>query len=246
MDIVITTGGSIDHDIARTYTSYYRGAFEVDDRELQRRGIHRLGNVFIPIQNYGPLIEEFTKNFLRMLRESGVVNPSASELIYHLGLAIGDENSFLYQAAKSKIPVFSPGILDSSFGTNFSLYSKDYGIRLDLVKDMNKLLSLSFDINKSGAIILGGGISKHHTIWWNQFKGGLDYAIYITTAVEWDGSLSGARTREAISWGKINTKARHVTVEGDVTVIFPILMVGLNELNIKRNGKNLCDILGIS
>ncbi|RLG75510.1 MAG: deoxyhypusine synthase, partial [Thermoprotei archaeon] len=71
--------------------------------------------------------------------------------------------------------------------------------------------------------ILGGGISKHHTIWWNQFKGGLDYAVYVTTAVEWDGSLSGAKTREAISWGKIKTSARHVTVYGDVTVILPIL-----------------------
>jgi deoxyhypusine synthase len=73
--------------------------------------------------------------------------------------------------------------------------------------------------------MLGGGISKHHTIWWNQFRGGLDAALYITTAVEWDGSLSGARTREAVSWGKVKPTARHTTVDGDVTVLFP-LMVG--------------------
>ncbi len=41
---------------------------------------------------------------------------------------------------------------------------------------------------KTGALVIGGGISKHHTIWWNMFKGGLDYACYITTAVEYDGS----------------------------------------------------------
>ncbi|MEM4057270.1 MAG: deoxyhypusine synthase family protein, partial [Thermoplasmata archaeon] len=70
----------------------------------------------------------------------------------------------------------------------------------------------------------GGGISKHHTIWWNQFKGGLDYAVYITTAEEYDGSLSGARLREAVSWGKIKAKAKYITVEGDATIILPILI----------------------
>ncbi|MEM0014388.1 MAG: deoxyhypusine synthase family protein, partial [Zestosphaera sp.] len=48
-------------------------------------------------------------------------------------------------------------------------------------------------------------------------------AVYVTTAVEWDGSLSGARSKEAISWGKIKPNARHVTVYGDATVILPLL-----------------------
>ncbi|MGI0068184.1 MAG: deoxyhypusine synthase family protein, partial [Thermoplasmata archaeon] len=87
------------------------------------------------------------------------------------------------------------------------------------------LSDLVFKARRSGAIMLGGGISKHHTIWWNQFREGLDAALYITTAVEWDGSLSGARTREAVSWGKVKATARHTTVDGDVTVLFP-LMVG--------------------
>ncbi|RLJ07622.1 MAG: deoxyhypusine synthase, partial [Candidatus Aenigmatarchaeota archaeon] len=86
---------------------------------------------------------------------------------------------------------------------------------------------------KKGALILGGGISKHHVIWWSQFSGGLDAAVYITTAVEWDGSLSGARTREAVSWGKISPKARHLTVEGDATVLLPILLAPF----LNRKGK---------
>jgi deoxyhypusine synthase len=57
----------------------------------------------------------------------------------------------------------------------------------------------------------------------------LDYAVYITTAVEWDGSLSGARTREAISWGKIKEKAKHVTIESDVTAILPLMITALLE-----------------
>ena len=72
--------------------------------------------------------------------------------------------------------------------------------------------------------MIGGGISKHHTIWWNQFRDGLDSAVYITTAVEHDGSLSGARVREAVSWGKVRKDARFVTVEGDATILLPVIM----------------------
>jgi deoxyhypusine synthase len=86
-----------------------------------------------------------------------------------------------------------------------------------------------FDAEKSGALIVGGGISKHHTIWWNQFKDGLDYVVYISTAVEWDGSLSGARPREAVSWGKISEKAKRTMIEGDATIIMPIMMSSLLE-----------------
>ena len=85
------------------------------------------------------------------------------------------------------------------------------------------------------ALIVGGGISKHHTIWWNQFKDGLDYVVYITTADEWDGSLSGARPREAVSWGKINEKAKRIMIEGDATVIMPIMTSSLiTRLNKKK------------
>jgi deoxyhypusine synthase len=61
-------------------------------------------------------------------------------------------------------------------------------------------------------------------MWWNQFKGGLDYAVYITTAPEWDGSLSGARIKEAVSWGKVREKAKYITVEGDATVLLPLIL----------------------
>jgi deoxyhypusine synthase len=89
------------------------------------------------------------------------------------------------------------------------------------------LNNIVFDAKKSGALIVGGGISKHHTIWWNQFKDGLDYVVYVSTADEWDGSLSGARPREAVSWGKISEKARRIMVEGDASVILPVMASAL-------------------
>jgi deoxyhypusine synthase len=84
-----------------------------------------------------------------------------------------------------------------------------------------------FDAKKTGALLIGGGISKHHTLWWNQFKDGLDYAVYISTADEWDGSLSGARPREAVSWGKISERAKKAMIEGDASIILPIMVSAL-------------------
>ena len=81
----------------------------------------------------------------------------------------------------------------------------------------------------TAALIIGGGVSKHHVIWWSQFNGGLDYAVYISTAVEYDGSLSGAQTREAISWNKLKENAKHVTIEGDATLILPFMVAAVEE-----------------
>ena len=116
-----------------------------------------------------------------------------------------------------------PGITDGAVGYQIWQYSQNHKFKLDVLKDEQVLADRVFESKKSGALILGGGISKHHVIWWNAFKGGLDYAVYITTAQEFDGSLSGARMREAISWGKLKENAKHVTIDGDVTVCLPVL-----------------------
>lgn len=48
--------------------------------------------------------------------------------------------------------------------------------------------------------------------------------VYITMAIEWDGSLSGARPKEAITWGKVKPTARQAFVLEDATVVLPILI----------------------
>ena len=239
-DVVITTGGTIDHDIARCFTDYYHGTFDADDEELFERGIHRLGNIFIPFDNYGPIVEKFVRENVPTALDGLGERVSPSELLHFLGGKMCD-NSILRAAHDSRVPVFSPGILDSSFGTALSFFSQEKNFHLDLVRDMLKLADLSFTMKTSGALVLGGGISKHHTIWWNQFKGGLDYVVYITTAVEWDGSLSGAREREAISWGKVSQRAKRTFIPGEVTALLPLMYVALLERleGHEREGKEL-------
>jgi len=230
VDLLVTTGGTVDHDVARALGGkYYHGSFSYDDVMLRELEIHRLGNVLVPVESYGPKVEDFT---LRALSEAVKVKESwaVHELLYFVGRLLRDERSILRQAHLSAVPVFSPGVVDSAFGTALMLFreSQRAGGRanfvLDVISDLKAISDVVFSSERLGALIVGGGISKHHVIWWSQFKGGLDYAVYITTAVEWDGSLSGAQPREAISWGKIKPKARSVVVYGDATVILPVIL----------------------
>jgi deoxyhypusine synthase len=227
IDAVLTTCGTLDHDLARAFRPYYHGAWDLDDVDLHRRHLYRLGNLVIPEANYGTIIERKMRPILEGLWRSGPHGISTVDLCRAIGAAIpAGATSILRAAYDRQVPVVVPGITDGAVGSQAWLFWQDHrGLFFDLFSDEQRLSDLVFEAKRSGAIMLGGGISKHHTIWWNQFRDGLDAALYLTTAVEWDGSLSGARTREAISWGKLKAKARHTTVEGDITVLFP-LMVG--------------------
>jgi len=228
VDALITTCGTLDHDLARAFRPYYHGAWALDDAALHRRHLYRLGNLVIPEANYGAIIERKMQTVLKRLYARGRRSLSSRELSAAIGEAIpaSARTSILRAAFERKVPVFVPGITDGAVGSQVWLFWQQHkDFTLDLLSDEQALSDLVFEAKRSGAIMLGGGISKHHTIWWNQFRNGLDAALYITTAVEWDGSLSGARTREAVSWGKVKASAHHTTVEGDVTVLLP-LMVG--------------------
>lgn len=227
VDVVVTTCGTLDHDLARSWRDYYRGSFDLDDQELHRRGINRLGNILVPNESYGAIIEKKMHEVLSALWEEGIREISSRGLCWEMGRRICREDSILYWAAKNEIPVYVPGLTDGAVGYQLWMFSHDHELKIDVLKDEQELSDLVFDSERTGALIVGGGISKHHVIWWNQFKGGLDYAIYVTTAVEWDGSLSGARVREAISWGKVKETAKHVTIEGDATVILPLMVASL-------------------
>jgi deoxyhypusine synthase len=220
---IVTTCGALDHDLARAYGARYAsGEFEYDDIMLNRLEIHRLGNVVIPLEDYGPLVEKVMRSQLPDIMK-GRESISPSELAKEFGRRIEDSNSILKAAFDMNVPIFVPGIIDGAFGTNLFFWSQTNKLKLDLFKDMSAILNLVLDSKKTGAIIIGGGISKHHVIWWNQFKEGLDYCIYLTTALEYDGSLSGALPREAISWGKVKPAAKHVAVFGDVTITLPLI-----------------------
>ncbi|HSG83908.1 MAG: deoxyhypusine synthase [Nitrosopumilus sp.] len=226
-DVAITTCGALDHDIARHFSHYKEGSFTMDDRELADQNIHRLGNVLVPMDSYGPLIEEKMQAFLEEEYQNGTKEMTTAEICKMIGKHLG-EDSFLYWAYKNNVDVVVPGIMDGAVGSQIWLFTQKHSdFKLNMTGDANLLSGLIFKAEKSGAFMIGGGISKHHTLWWNQYREGLDYALYITTAQEFDGSLSGALVREAISWGKVTKKARQATLHAEVTTILPFIYAAL-------------------
>ena len=228
VDVIVTTCGTLDHDIARILADYYHGDFAMDDQQLREEGVNRLGNVLVPDDSYGIPIENWIQPILEELysKESKWI---PWKIWHELGLRLADENngseSLLAICAKKNIKVFVPGPTDGAVGSQLWLFWQSHkDFTLDIFAEEHELSDIVHDANSTGALMVGGGISKHHTIWWNQFRDGLDYAVQVTTAPEWDGSLSGARVREAVSWGKVRPKARRITVEGDATVLLPLIL----------------------
>ena len=222
-DVVITTCGALDHDIARHFSNYKEGSFTMDDKELADQNIHRLGNVLVPMESYGPLIEEKVQEILERAYNDGKREMSTADINRELGKSMGDD-SFLYWAYKNDISVVVPGIMDGAVGSQVWMFAQKHAdFKLNLIEDANFLSGLVFKAEKSGALMLGGGVPKHHTLWWNQYREGLDYAVYVTTAQEFDGSLSGALVREAISWGKVTKYAKETTIHAEITTVFPFM-----------------------
>lgn len=227
--VVVTTCGTLDHDLARCFKDYYQGDFFMDDKELHKKGVSRLGNVLLPNESYGEIIEQKMQEFLNEIYSEGKRELATYELCWEIGKRL-NESSLLYWCWKNNIHVLVPGITDGAVGYQLWQFSQDHSdLKINILKDEQLLSDMVWQAKKSGALIIGGGISKHHVLWWNLFKNGLDYAVYITTAVEYDGSLSGARPREAVSWGKIREKARTVIIEADATVALPIMFAALLE-----------------
>ena len=225
-DLVITTCGTLDHDLARSWGDYYEGSFELNDEEVKRKGYSRLGNVLVPDEVYARQVERNVQTFLAEIhKEKGEL--ATYELVWEFGKRLKARDSIIYWATKNKIPIIVPGITDGMIGYQLWMFSQDKDFRINVLRDEQLLNDRVWKAEKTGALIVGGGISKHHTIWWNQFKGGLDYVVYLTTAVELDGSLSGAAPREAVSWGKIKEKAEKILVWGEATSILPLMMSAL-------------------
>jgi len=226
-DVAITTCGALDHDIARHFSHYKEGSFTMDDKELADQNIHRLGNILVPMESYGPIIEEKMQEFLEEEYQNGTREMTTAEICKMIGKHLG-EDSFLYWAYKNDVSVVVPGIVDGAVGSQIWLFTqKHHDFKLNIIGDAELISGLIFKAKKSGAFMIGGGISKHHTLWWNQYREGLDYAFYITTAQEFDGSLSGALVKEAISWGKVTQKAKQATLHAEVTTILPFIYAAL-------------------
>ncbi len=223
VDICVTTCGGIEEDIIKCLGNFILGDFKANGEKLREKGINRMGNIFASNNRYIEF-EEFLQPILEEIyNENKIVNPS--DLIWKLGEKINDERSICYWAWKNKIRIFCPVIQDGAIGDNiyfFKFKRKDFIV--DISEDAKRLNDTTIGLNKSGIIILGAGVVKHSILNANMLRNGADYAVYVNTAEEYDGSDSGALPEEAISWGKIKPNSENIKVFGDASILFPLIV----------------------
>ncbi|MEM2137480.1 MAG: deoxyhypusine synthase [Candidatus Anstonellaceae archaeon] len=225
VDCIITSTGSIEEDVMKCSAPFLLGKFEVDDAELKKNGMNRIGNIFVKDEQYAEF-EKLHLAFMQKMYGKHGKRMCMSEYVKELGATLNNEDSFLYWCSKSNIPVFLPGPMDGAMGDHFYFFNKSHWKEpfvIDAAEEVKRFYDLMLGAEKTGGIILGGGIAKHHLIGAAILRNGLDYAVYLSTGTEGDGSLSGARPREAVSWNKLKDEANSAFVEGDATLTFPIL-----------------------
>jgi deoxyhypusine synthase len=231
VDAVVTSGANIVHDLVEAMGGGHMvGRVDVDDSKLREEGVNRVYDIYMESSVFSDL-EQYMVSILDDIPEDTRTGISIHGLLKEVGLRVKDKDSILFNAARSEVPIFSPGFLDSMLGIPLWMYSKRSRLRIDPLEDFELFAEIVYEAEKAGAIILGGGMPKHHTLYMNTLREGLDAAIQISSARADDGSLSGAPLSEAISWGKIKG-GRTATIFGDVTIVFPIIVAAaLEKLN---------------
>ncbi|RLV94134.1 Deoxyhypusine synthase [Spathaspora sp. JA1] len=239
---IVASAGGIEEDLIKVLAPTYMGEFSLPGKGLRDQGMNRIGNLLVPNDNYCkfeewivPILDkclEEQQEALEKLSSEGLNADSPaiwtpSKLIDRLGQEINDESSVLYWAHKNKIPIFCPALTDGSIGDMLFFHTfkaSPQQLRLDIVADIRKINSMSMAASQAGMIILGGGLIKHHICNACLMRNGADYAVYINTGQEFDGSDAGARPDEAVSWGKIKSDARSVKVYADVSIVLPLIV----------------------
>lgn len=186
VDCIVTTGGGIEEDFMKCMDSFHLGDFYANDIEMRKKALNRIGNIVVPSENYCKLEDWLIPLFYEMFDEQQKKNViwTPSKVIKRLGERINNEESIYYWAAKNNIPVFSPAIVDGAIGDMLYYFSyKVDGFILDLVQDIRELNKIVLQSKKTGAIILGGGLVKHHIMNANIWRNGADYGVFINTGL---------------------------------------------------------------
>ena len=226
IDAIVTSGANIVHDLVEAYGGgHYRVPTSKDDHELREAGMGRIADIYVQEKDF-ELFEKGIYAFLDSLSEDDLTTLAPSEFLTELGGTIEDTTSIVKQASDRGVPIFSPGLMDSMLGFHLYTYSTTKKLSFDFVKDLRILGEIVTKQKKTGAIMLGGGLTKHFTMGSTILRGGLDMAVQITLDRPEGGSLGGAPLVEGVSWQKMQTQANFETVIGDATILFPLLIIG--------------------
>jgi deoxyhypusine synthase len=233
VSVLCTSAGGVEEDAIKSIMPFRLGDFNVKGEVLLDAGVARIGNIYTTTEHYSKFeffIRDVFEELLKEFKDNKTpITPS--RICWMMGKHISEkeecskENSYLYWAYKNNIPVFCPGIVDGAIGDIGYFFKKSHPeFQIDTLADHIKIIDYTINCDKTAGIMLGGGIAKHYALNANIFREGFDYAVYISTASEFDASDSGANQEEAITWAKIKPNAPRVKVTCDASIAFPILV----------------------
>lgn len=225
VNAIVTSGANVVHDLVEAYGgAHFRVPSERNDQQLREAGMGRIADIYVEEKDFETL-ETRIYAFLDAMPEENMTSLAPSEFLTQLGRTLTDEESITFQAAQKSVPIISPGLMDSMLGLHLYTYSTMKRFSLDFVKDLRILGELVTEAKRTGAIMLGGGLTKHFTMGSTILRGGLDMAVQVTLDRPEGGSLGGAPLVEGVSWQKMQTEAKFETVIGDATIVFPLMVI---------------------
>jgi deoxyhypusine synthase len=230
-DILVLTGANVTHDLVEAFGwKHEKGITSVGDAALREVGINRIFDAYVrdeAFEVFETRIGECFSSIDEGKRRDGL---ASFELLRELGMMLDDDESILKTAAENDVLLFCPGIFDSILGLQIWMFSQQNEMKIDLRKDLQKMMDVYFESQKVGAVFLGGGLPKNFILQAAMLTGrALSYAIQITMDRPEPGGLSGASLQEAQSWGKVRPEAEWVDVITDVTIGFPLIVAATTE-----------------
>ena len=233
IDVIVSTGANIFHDIFESFGyRHYVGSEEGDDDALRRNRIVRVYDALMDDHEINRVIH-FLSIVPEELKERVV---SSRRYLEVLGSRLKDEASILHTASQYGVPIFVPALSDSSIGIGLTFLHAQKkvtseGLVIDQIRDSFEIAQLKKMSPVTGAIYIGGGVPKNYIQQLGPVsellfgeEGGHRYAFQVTTDDPKWGGLSGCTFEEAKSWGKIEKESVYAAVYMDATIALPLLV----------------------
>lgn len=223
VDLLVTTGANITHDLAICFGEEYYVHEGQKDTELRKHKASRIYDIVSPDES----AITFEKEIQKIFADIPEGEYSTPEIIWEIGKRIKDDDSVVRQSFLKKIPIYVPALEDSILGIQLWIHSQDRKVKPSPLKDVAQVTQWMYANENRAAIMLGGGVPKNFALQSGLIPGPYRYAVQITLDRPESGGLSGATLEEAVSWGKLNAKSKHATVYSDTTICFPLIVAAL-------------------
>jgi len=223
IDVLVTTGANLTHDLIEALGESHYHCDSWDDDKFHKKGYDRIYNVLMKNHVYEKLEDFFEENWEKLKNCSNI-----KEFLLKIGKILSKENigenSILRTCYEKEVPIYCPAISDSGIGLIvWGRIAKGDKINVNAFSDLVEIIDYSWKNKKKGVIYIGGGVPKNYIQQSLQFSSGADYGVQITTDKVESGGSSGAPLEEGKSWGKLKENARFVDVNCDATIAMPIV-----------------------